>query len=101
MAFNGVVPSRHRILNDKDEFVSFGGFMQTPAMPDLVARGVLPFEYLELGDRFKGCLEASHVRDVLMAEGVYPRPSNEEWRVSYDRRIRASRERVKKRRQRA
>lgn len=116
MATNCVVPSRVRNLNAKDEFVSFGEYMQTEDMPELVARGVLPFGFLQLGDRFKGCTEASHIQDVLFTEGFYARPDvyldwdNEvvegkegflaEWKVSYDRRRKAARERVKKRRQR-
>ena len=98
MANNGVAPSQLRRLDKDDKFLGFyepARYAQTDDMPELVARGVLPFQYLELGDRFRGCTEAAHIHDVLLAEGVYPRPT--EWKVIYDRRRKAARERVKKR----
>ena len=116
MAVNNVVPIRERILDRNDEVVGFSDkFRQTPEMASLVARGVLPVEYLE-GEVYRGCTEATHVRDVLMAEGYYARPAEildwddevvegkeallDEWKQRHDRRRKAARERVKKRRQR-
>lgn len=88
--------------------------------PFLVARGVVPVEYLT-AERFRGCTAPDHVRDVLLAEGDYPRPvplqedmedKDEKWieaykervkgwQKDYDKRRKAARERVRKRRQRA
>ena len=97
MAINGVVPSRHRLVDARDEVIGFGEYVQTSAMPELVARGVLPFQYLELGERFRACTEAAHIHDVLLAGGDYQRPEQEDWKVIYDKRRKAARERVKKR----
>ena len=123
MATNGVTPSQERIVDGDGKFIDFHKqprFRQTEHFPGLVARGVLPFGYLELGERFSGCAEAPHVRDVLMSEGHYPRPELDRerlegllgkdrasyiaqvdgWKASYDKRRKAARERVKKRRAR-
>ena len=108
MAVNCVVPSRER---GYDEAGAFLGMVEPPvfrveqeAIVRLVARGVVPFSYLELrsdfATRFAGCTEAEHVIDVLRSEGFYPRPKGE-FRAGYDRRVEAARERVKKRRARA
>ncbi|MEE9158926.1 MAG: hypothetical protein V3U60_11130 [Gammaproteobacteria bacterium] len=104
MAVNCVVPSQQRKV-EKDG--TFGGFYKPPRyreteyFPELIARGVLPFQFLPEGDRFLGCAEPPHVLDVLSSEGHFPRPVEPEWRKSYDRRTKAARERVRKRRLRA
>ncbi len=79
MAINCVVPSQERIFNDKGEFVSFHSppryRVDVPALPGLVARGVMPFRFLALREdfstRFKGCENPDDVRKVLSSEGFY------------------------------
>ena len=86
------------MVGEVAEFYDPPRYIQTKHLPDLVARGKLDISYLELGDQFSGCSEASHIRDVLLVEGFYARPVGAE---DYDKRRKAARERVKKRRQRA
>lgn len=136
---NQVVPCRERTTSVKGE-VELGDFaVDQEGLPELVARGVVPFEYLrrreDFGERFAGCTEPAHVLDVLRSEGWFPRPliedvdfesdfiermklpgvsekdraaavirereKREGWRADYDRRCKAARERVRKRRSRA
>ena len=86
------------MVGEVAEFHDPPRYIQTEHLPELVARGKLDISYLELGDRFSGCREASHIRDVFLVEGFYARPVEAE---DYDKRRKAARERVKKRRQRA
>ena len=99
MAINGVVPSRLRLVSANGEFLGFHKPSRYQCSEDFaqsVARGVLPLEYLDCSDRFRGCSETAHVRDVLLLEGFY-----EEHGDDVDKRRKSARERVKKRRQRA
>ncbi len=75
MAVNQVVPMRKRVevkgaLIQTDEFE-----VDVAALPELVARGVVPFRYLRLRSdfktRFKGCEDARGVNRALAAEGYY------------------------------
>ena len=86
------------MVGEVAEFYDPPRYIQTEYFPELVARGKLDISYLQLKDRFSGCSEASHIRDVLLVEGFYARPVEAE---DYDKRRKAARERVKKRRQRA
>ena len=100
MASNCVAPSRERRWGDEGQFLGLTeDYRQTADMPLLVARGVLSMRYLS-GERFRGCTEPLHVHDVLLSEGDYARPVEANWRAGYDRRAKAARERVRKRRQR-
>ena len=127
MAINCVAPSQKRKFDDKDEFV---GFYKPPRYfqphPLQVSRGIVPFKYLELGDRFLGCRQPSDITDVLLVEGFWVRPcwesmglyvvgwadmpekereghryKLEPWQSDYDKTRKAARERVKKRRARS
>ena len=123
MATNQVVPAQERRITEQGEFIGFYDpprYRYTEDFPKLVARGVMPIKYL-VGDRFKGCVEPSHVGDVLLSEGEYSRPDYDDeimkeltekevslyreridkWQEFYDRDKKSARERVKKRRQRA
>ena len=79
MAINCVVPSQQRIFDKDGKFVSFYSppryRVDTEALPDLVARGVMPFRFLTMREdfeaRFKGCETPEDVRGVLAAEGFY------------------------------
>ena len=128
----GSTPSQQRrVVGEVAEFYDPPRYIQTEHLPDLVARGKLDIFYLQLKDRFSGCSEPSHIRDVLLVEGFYARPDYDTevldayaervkasapnpppllasyvkmvdyWKVSHDKRRKAARERVKKRRQRA
>lgn len=79
MAINCVTPSQQRVVNAKGEFQSFYQppryRVDVPALPGLVARGVMPFRFLvmraDFKTRFAGCADADAVRAVLSAEGYY------------------------------
>ncbi len=79
MAINNVVPSQQRKFNTKGEFLGFYDppryRVDEPAIPGLVATGVMPFRFLRMradfGTRFKGCEDAVAARKVLAAEGYY------------------------------
>ena len=109
MAVNCVVPSRERVVDEAGVCVGLvepGVYrVEGPEVPRLVARGVLPFPYLEgrsdFATRFLGCQDADDVRDVLLVEGAYPKPVRVDWRGAHDLRVKAARERVRKRRERA
>lgn len=107
MAVNCVVPSRIRRYDEAGQMVELtdGYAVDGPEIPRLVARGVLPFEYIlgrtDFQERFLGCVDADSVRDVLLVEGAYAKPERVDWRAAHEREVKAARERVKKRRARA
>jgi hypothetical protein len=123
MAMNNVTPSQEREISRSGElsFPEVPRYRCSEDFADRVARGILDIKYLDLSGRFKSCEDASHVRDVLMAEGdleMFHLSSDSLWdfmdekdREAYEfkfeeqkpdhvRRKKAARERVKKRRQR-
>ncbi len=76
MAINNIVPSRKRSL-DKNGGIVFSEEYEVDgeAIPELVARGVLDFQYLQMrsdfGVRFGDCECAQDVIAVLSAEGYW------------------------------
>lgn len=79
MAINCVVPVRDRKFDSDGRVL---GLLEPPVyrveaegLPLLVARGVMPFRFLELRkdfkSRFKGCVNSADVLEVLKAEGVF------------------------------